>query len=93
MPQQTAKGGMKVALGLGNSGKYAPMGHRPPVRRWLTPSHARGVEGVQIHWAPGPPWRMPQTWVPTIQEGVQAGPAGCGLERAHWTYAELATSG
>jgi hypothetical protein len=68
-------------------------GHRTPVRRGLTPSHARGVEGVQIHWAPGPPWRMPQTLVPTIQEGVQAGPAGCGLERAHWTYAELATSG
>jgi hypothetical protein len=29
--------------------------------------------------------------VPTIQAWVQAGPAGCGLDRANWTYEELAT--
>jgi hypothetical protein len=26
-----------------------------------------------------------------MQEWVKAGPQGCGLERANWTYAELAT--
>ncbi|HXH14377.1 MAG TPA: winged helix-turn-helix domain-containing protein [Alphaproteobacteria bacterium] len=29
---------------------------------------------------------------PEILTWVQAGPAGCGLDRANWTYAELATS-
>jgi transposase len=28
---------------------------------------------------------------PTIQEWVKAGPEGCGLDRANWTYEELAT--
>jgi transposase len=28
---------------------------------------------------------------PTIQAWVKAGPAGCGLDRANWTYEELAT--
>src|SRR5215510_15719943 len=42
-------------------------GHRTTVRLWLKPYHARGVEGVQSHWAPGPPRRLPQTLGPTIQ--------------------------
>jgi hypothetical protein len=37
-----------------------------------------GVEGLQIHWAPGQPRRIPETLVPTIQAWVKAGPAGCG---------------
>ena len=65
--------------------------HRTTVRLWLKHYHARGVEGLQIHWAPGPPRRIPQTLGPTIQEWVKAGPAGCGLDRANWTYEELAT--
>jgi len=31
--------------------------------------------------------------VSTIQAWVKAGPAGCGLDRAHWTYEALATYG
>jgi transposase len=65
--------------------------HRTTVRLWLKHYHERGMEGLQIHWAPGQPRRIPQTWVPTIQEWVKAGPAGCGLDRANWTYEELAT--
>ena len=57
-------------------------GQRTPGRRWLKPSHERGLKGLQIHWAPGQPRRMPQTLGPTLQEWVQAGPAGCGLDRA-----------
>ena len=66
-------------------------GHRTTVRLWLKPYHARGVEGLQIHWAPGQPRRLPERLVPTIQAWVKAGPEGCGLERANWTYEELAT--
>ena len=46
---------------------------------------------MALHWAPGQPGRIPDTLAPPLQEGVQEGPQGCGLDRAHWTYAELAT--
>jgi transposase len=65
--------------------------HRPTVRLWLQHYHERGVEGLQIQWAPGQPGRIPETLAPTIQEWVKAGPEGCGLDRANWTYEELAT--
>jgi transposase len=65
--------------------------HRPTVRLWLKHYHERGVEGWQIQWAPGQPGRIPETLAPTIQEWVKAGPEGCGLDRANWTYEELAT--
>jgi transposase len=65
--------------------------HRTTVQLWLKHYHERGMEGLQIHWAPGQPRRIPQTLVSTIQEWVKAGPAGCGLDRANWTYEELAT--
>jgi transposase len=65
--------------------------HRTTVRRWLTHYHEQGVPGLQIHWAPGQPGRIPETLAPTIQGWVQDGPQGCGLDRANWTYEELAT--
>jgi transposase len=65
--------------------------HRTTVQLWLQHYHARGIEGLQIQWAPGQPRRIPETLVPTIQAWVKAGPAGCGLDRAHWTYEGLAT--
>ena len=65
--------------------------HPTTVRLWLKQYHERGVAGLQIQWAPGQPGRIPETWAPTIQAGVQAGPQGCGLDRANWTDEELAT--
>jgi transposase len=65
--------------------------HRTTVRRWLTHYQERGLAGFQIQWAPGRLGRIPETLAPTIQEWVKAGPAGCGLDRANWTYEELAT--
>ena len=64
---------------------------RTTVRLWLKQSQDRGVPGVQLHWAPGQMGRIPETWAPTIQAWVQGGPQSCGLDRAHWTYEELAT--
>ena len=49
------------------------------------------MAGLQIHWAPGQAGRIPETLAPTIQGWVKDGPQSCGLDRANWTYEELAT--
>jgi transposase len=64
--------------------------HRTTVRLWLQSYRKRGLAGLKIHWAPGPPRRIPGELAPTIVEWVKGGPASCGLQRANWTYAELA---
>src|SRR5499426_1915885 len=48
--------------------------HRTTVQLWLKHYHERGVEGLQSHWAPGQPRRLPEMLGPTIQAGVKAGP-------------------
>ena len=86
------------AIGLAHRGRQrqtiAPElgGHRPTVRLWLQQYDAPGVEGLPSPWGPRQRGRMPETLVLTRHEGVQAGPQGCGRERAHWTDAALATS-
>jgi transposase len=45
---------------------------------------------LKIQWAPGPPQRIPEELAPTIVGWVKGGPASCGLQRANWTYTELA---
>jgi transposase len=65
--------------------------HRTTVRRWLAQYEARGLDGLVIHWAPGQPARIPSPLAPTIVNWVQDGPQSCGLDRANWTYEELAT--
>jgi transposase len=64
--------------------------HHTTVRLWLRPSQAQGVAG-QMHWPPGQPGRLPETWAPPIQAWGKDGPQGCGRDRANWTDAELAT--
>ena len=65
--------------------------HRASVHRWLRAYQARGLAGLRIRWAAGPPPRLPEERAETILAWVKDGPQGCGLERANWTYAELAT--
>lgn len=65
--------------------------HRTTVQLWLKQYQARGLAGLYIQWAPGQPSRIPETLAPTIQSWVKDGPLRCGLDRANWTYEELAT--
>lgn len=64
--------------------------HRTTVRLWLQSYRKRGLAGLKIQWPPGPPRRIPAQLAPPIIEWVKGGPASCGLQRANWTYAELA---
>ena len=64
--------------------------HRTTVRLWLKQYQQRGVAGLQMQWAPGQPGRIPEALAPTIQGWVKDGPQSCGLDRANWSYEELA---
>jgi transposase len=64
--------------------------HRTTVKKWLARYRDRGLSGLRVQRAPGKPQRIPETLAPTIIDGVKAGPQKCGLNRANWTYEELA---
>jgi transposase len=59
--------------------------HRTTLRLGLQSYRTRGLQGLQIQWAPGQPRRIPAELAPTIVEWVKGGPASCGLQRANWT--------
>jgi transposase len=64
--------------------------HRSTVLSWLKQYQAHGFAGLQIQWAPGRPRRIPEDLAPTIQDWIKGRPQSCGLNRANWTYEELA---
>ena len=66
--------------------------HRSTVLSWLKQYQAHGFAGLHIPWAPGRPRRIPKDLAPTIQSWIKGGPQSCGLDRANWTYEELAVS-
>jgi transposase len=65
--------------------------HRTTIRLWLKHDQQHGLAGLLIQWAPGQPGRIPEALAPTLQQWVKEGPQSCGLDRATWTYEELAS--
>ena len=61
------------------------------LQRWLNAYRKHGRDGLQMQWAPGSTAILPATQAPVILTWIKQGPAGCGLDRANWTYAELTT--
>jgi transposase len=60
------------------------------LQRWLNRYRQQGLGGLTIRWAPGRAAKIPASLAPEILDWVRQGPAGCGLDRANWTYEELA---
>ena len=61
------------------------------LQRWLNAYRQQRLDGLRIQWAPGRAPLIAATRAPDILTWIKQGPAGCGLDRANWTYAELAT--
>jgi transposase len=60
------------------------------VQRWLNAYLERGLDGLQPRKAPGPTPRLTDDLAPALRQWVIDGPVACGLDRANWTYPELA---
>ena len=60
------------------------------VQRWLNAYRDRGLDGLQPRTAPGAKPKLTGDLAPALQQWVIQGPAKQGLDRANWTYAELA---
>jgi transposase len=71
-----------IAADLGVSTRTIP--------RWLNAYLEQGLDGLRPRKAPGNPGKVPAALADEVKRWVIGGPAGCGLDRANWTYAELA---
>jgi transposase len=60
------------------------------VQRWLNAYLDRGLSGLQPRHAPGAVPKLRADLGPVLRQWVIDGPAQQGLDRANWTYAELA---
>ena len=60
------------------------------VQRWLNAYLERGLDGLQPRHAPGAKPKLTPDLAPLLQQWVIGGPLQQGLDRANWTYAELA---
>ena len=60
------------------------------VQRWLNAYLERGTDGLRPRKAPGAIPKLTADLAPLLQGWVIDGPAKQGLDRANWTYAELA---
>jgi len=60
------------------------------VQRWLNAYLERGLDGLRTRRAPGAKPKLTADLAPVLQQWVIGGPARQGLDRANWTYAELA---
>src|SRR5215475_9935706 len=64
--------------------------HRRSVQRWLNAYLGRGLAGLLPRKAKGAAAKIPQDLADEIRRWVIDGPARQGLDRANWTYQELA---
>jgi transposase len=64
--------------------------NRRSVQRWLNAYLERGLDGLRPRNAPGQPGHIPAELADEVRSWVIGGPASCGLDRANWTYEELA---
>ena len=60
------------------------------VQRWLNAYLERGLDGLRPRQAKGAPGKIPAPLADAIRRWVIDGPAKQGLDRANWTYEELA---
>jgi transposase len=59
--------------------------------RWRCASQDTRLAGLKLRWRPGRRARIPAALASEILGWILQGPAGCGLDRANWTDAGLAT--
>jgi transposase len=64
--------------------------NRRSVQRWLNAYLERGLNGLRPRKAKGAPGHIPVALTDEIKAWVIGGPASQGLDRANWTYEELA---
>jgi transposase len=60
------------------------------VQRWLNAYLDRGLDGLRPRPSPGATPKLTADLAPVLREWVLGGPARQGLDRANWTYPELA---
>jgi transposase len=60
------------------------------VQRWLNAYLDRGLDGLRSRKARGAAPKLTPDLAPILRQWVIDGPAKHGLDRANWTYAELA---
>ena len=60
------------------------------VQRWLNAYRDRGLGGLRPRTAPGAKPKLTADLALALRQWVIQGPAKQGLDRANWTYAELA---
>jgi transposase len=60
------------------------------VQRWLNAYLERGLDGLEPRKPPGAAPELTADLAPVLRQWVIDGPLACGLDRANWTYAELA---
>ena len=60
------------------------------VQRWLNAYLERGLDGLRPKKATGAAPKLTADLAPVLQQWLIDGPVAQGLDRANWTYAELA---
>ncbi len=60
------------------------------VQRWLNAYLEHGLDGLHVRKSPGAAPKLTGALAPVLRQWVIDGPAAGGLDRANWTYSELA---